>query len=68
VRDDMRLLSACISGAADLETLEAILADVGFQDVDIRPVEGSREFIRYWEPDSRLEDFVLSATIRAVKR
>ena len=68
VRDDMRLLSACISGAADLETLEAILADVGFQDVDIRPVEESREFIRDWEPDSRLEDFVLSATIRAVKR
>ena len=64
----MRLLSACISGAADLETLEAILADVGFQDVDIRPVEESREFIRDWEPDSRLEDFVLSATIRAVKR
>ena len=67
VRDDMRLLSACISGAADLETLEAILADAGFQDVDIRPVEESREFIRDWEPDSRLEDFVLSATIRAVK-
>ena len=69
VRDDMRLLSACISGAAaDLETVEAILADAGFQDVDIRPVEESREFIRDWEPDSRLEDFVLSATIRAVKR
>ena len=68
VRDDMRLLLACISGAADLETLEAILADVGFQDVHIRPVEESREFIRDWEPDSRLEDFVLSATICAVKR
>lgn len=67
VRDDMRLLSACISGAADLETLDAILADAGFDDVDIRPVEESREFIRHWEPDSRLEDFVLSATIRALK-
>lgn len=67
VRADMRLLSACISGAADLQTLEAILAEVGFRDVDICPKEESREFIRDWEPDSRLEDFVVSANMRAVK-
>lgn len=67
VREDMRLLSACISGAADVDTLEAILVEAGFADIDIRPVEESREFIRDWEPGSRLEDFVLSAAIRAVK-
>ena len=63
----MRLLSACISGAADLDSLEAMLRDAGFEQIDIRPKEESREFIREWEPESKLEDFVLSATIQAVK-
>jgi len=67
VLEDMRLLSACISGAADLDSLEAMLRDAGFEQIDIRPKEESREFIREWEPESKLEDFVLSATIEAVK-
>lgn len=67
VQSDLRLLSACISGAANLDTLQAILADAGFTKVLIKPVEESREFIREWEPGSQLEDFVLSASIQAEK-
>jgi arsenite methyltransferase len=65
--EDMRLLSACISGACQLDELEAILAEAGFSQIDIRPKEESREFIREWEPGSRLEDYVVSAAIQAVK-
>lgn len=64
---DLRLLSACLSGAAELDTLKAIMSEAGFVDVDVRPVEASREFIREWVPGSRLEDYVLSASIQAVK-
>lgn len=63
----MRLLSGCISGAADLETLQAILDEALFKAVDIRPVNESREFIREWQPGTGMEDYVLSAAIRAVK-
>jgi len=66
-RADMRLLSGCISGAADVEDLRSMLEEAGFADVDIRPVDESREFIREWQPESGLEDYVLSAAIRAVK-
>jgi arsenite methyltransferase len=65
--DDMRLLSACISGAAKVDELEAMLAAAGFVGIDIRPKEESREFIRDWEPGRCLEDYVLSASIQAVK-
>jgi len=65
---DMRLLSACISGAVTVGELAAMLAAAGFADIDIRPMEESREFIREWEPGSRLEDYVLSASIRATRR
>ena len=66
-RDDMRLLSACISGAADIDALSQMLADAGFVEIDIRPKEESREFIREWEPETALEDYVLSALISARK-
>ena len=66
-KDDMRLLSACISGAVDIDTLSRMLGDAGFVDIDIRPKEESREFIREWEPETELEDYVLSAAIRATR-
>jgi arsenite methyltransferase len=62
---DMQLLSACISGAVRVEEIERLLEVVGFVDVEIRPVEESREFIREWVPGSRFEDYVLSASIEA---
>jgi arsenite methyltransferase len=66
-RDDMRLLTACISGAADIDALSRMLSDAGFVEIDIRPKEESREFIRQWEPETQLEDYVLSAAIRATR-
>jgi len=66
-RDDMRLLSGCISGAVDVASLSRMLGDAGFVDVDIQPKEESRKFIREWQPETRLEDYVLSANICAVK-
>ena len=65
--DDMQMLSACISGAATVDQVEAMLREAGFVAIDIRPKEESREFIRDWEPGTKLEDYVLSASIQAVK-
>jgi len=66
-RDDMELLSGCISGAAQVDELEAMLAEAGFVDIDIQPMEESREFIREWQPGTGMQDYVLSASIQAVK-
>ena len=49
-REDMALLSGCISGAADIDALAQMLDDAGFVDVSIEPKEESREFIREWQP------------------
>ena len=65
--EDMQLLSACVSGAAKVGEVEAMLRDAGFVDIDIRPKEESKEFIRDWEPGHKLEDYVLSASIQARK-
>jgi arsenite methyltransferase len=65
--DDMQMLSACVSGAATVDEVEAMLADAGFSGIEVSPKEESREFIRHWEPGTKLEDYVLSASIKAVK-
>ena len=66
-RDNMRLLSACISGAADIDALQQMLVEAGFVDISILPKDESREFIREWEPETGLDDYVLSAAISARK-
>ena len=64
---DMQMLSACISGAAKVDEVEEMLRTAGFVDIDIRAKEDSREFIREWQPGTKLEDYVLSASMTATK-
>jgi arsenite methyltransferase len=66
-RDDMRLLSACISGASSVAEVQGMLQAAGFVDILIEPKDQSREFIQDWEPGRKLEDYVLSASMTATK-
>jgi SAM-dependent methyltransferase len=66
-RKDMDLLSGCISGASRIEELATMVSEAGFVDVRIDPKEESAHFIRDWQPGTRLEDYVVSAYIRATK-
>jgi arsenite methyltransferase len=66
-RDDMRLLSACVSGASTVSEVEELLGAAGFVDIAVQPKDQSREFIQEWEPGRKLEDYVLSADISATK-
>jgi len=67
MRNDPYLHSACVAGALLIEELEALIAAAGFKSVCIRPKDESREFIKDWAPGRGIEDYVVSATIEAVK-
>jgi hypothetical protein len=44
-----------------------MLRTAGFVDITVSPKDQSREFIQDWEPGRKLEDYVLSASITAIK-
>lgn len=67
MRQDAFLVSACIGNAALVDDLERWMEQAGFEQIRIQPKDESREFIRDWAPGSGVEEYVLSATIEAVK-
>ena len=66
-RDDPVLHSGCMAGAAKIADLEAMLAAAGFSQIAIQPKDQSKEFIRDWAPGRGVEEYLVSATIEAVK-
>ncbi len=64
---DVLALTGCVSGAASVDTLRALLRGAGFEQIRIEVKPESRAFIRDWLPGSGVEDHVASATIEAVK-
>ena len=67
MRGDLALYSGCMAGASLISELEAILDATGFVDIAIDPKDDSRNFIERWAPGRDLTEYVVSATIAAVK-
>ncbi|HEO65403.1 MAG TPA: arsenite methyltransferase [Spirochaetes bacterium] len=65
--NDLKHYSACVSGAISVDEIRSILEEAGFTDIRIQSKDESRDFIREWIPGSKIEDYVLSATIEAIK-
>lgn len=67
LKKDLALHSACLTGAAPVAEVESMLREAGFVDIRVRPKAESRSFVKDWAPGTGIEDFVVSATIEAVK-
>ncbi|HEC18882.1 MAG TPA: arsenite methyltransferase [Gammaproteobacteria bacterium] len=67
MKNDPQLHAGCMAGAELIEDLEAMMAEAGFEKIRIAPKDESKEFIKDWAPGRGVEDYVLSATIEAVK-
>lgn len=67
MRNDPALIAGCMGNASLIEALEAMIEAAGFVDVRIAPKDESKEFIRDWAPGHNVTDYVVSASIEAVK-
>jgi SAM-dependent methyltransferase len=67
IKESIELHAGCVAGAALIEEVKTMLQDAGFTNILINPIVVSKEVIREWFPESKIEDYVVSATIEAVK-
>jgi len=67
VKNDWNAYTGCMAGASFIDELKAMLGFAGFSRIKIEPKDSSRSFIRDWLPGKRVEDYLVSATIEAVK-
>jgi len=67
VKNDIDLYSGCVSGASTLEEIKEMLKKAGFVNIEIKPKDESKEFIKEWAPDTNIFEYISSATIEAVK-
>lgn len=67
IMDDLTNYAGCISGAAAIDELEEMLRESGFHQISIQPKDVSKAFIKDWVPGSNVENYIVSATIQAVK-
>ena len=67
IKADWAAYTGCMAGASQIAQLERMLQVSGFKDMKIAPKDSSRSFMREWLPGKRIEDYLVSATIEAVK-
>lgn len=67
MRRDEQLIAGCMGNASLIEELQQMISEAGFEQVRIAPKDESRDFIRDWAPGRGVEEYVVSATIEAVK-
>jgi arsenite methyltransferase len=67
IKSDWAAYTGCIAGASQITDLQRMLEASGFQNIKIAPKDSSRSFIREWLPGKRVEDYLVSGTIEAVK-
>ena len=67
VRNDLQLYSGCMAGASLIDELQDMLTAAGFESIRIAPKDESKEFIKDWAPGRGVEEYVVSATIEAIK-
>ena len=64
---DWAAYTGCMAGASEISELERMLHNSGFTEIKISPKDSSRSFIREWLPGKKIEDYLISAAIEAVK-
>lgn len=67
IRQDMALFTGCMAGASLISEVEEMLRASGFRNIRVAPKDESKNFIQDWAPGKPVTDYVVSASIEAIK-
>jgi arsenite methyltransferase len=68
IKHDLTMLSGCVAGAETMDTIEELLSKAGFSNITLTPKDNSKEILKSWVPNRKIEDYVASFNIEAVKK
>lgn len=66
-RQNMALYTGCMAGASMISEVETMLQGSGFMEIHVAPKNESKTFMRDWSPGIDITEYVVSATIEAIK-
>jgi SAM-dependent methyltransferase len=67
IKQDLSMMAGCISGAEHIGNIKKMLEETGFINIKMSPKDNSRQILKTWAPDRKIEDFVASFIIEAQK-
>lgn len=67
MREQAAMMTGCIAGAEHIDRVRSLLAEAGFQNIEIDLKAYSPELVEGWFPGSGAENYVASADIVAEK-
>jgi SAM-dependent methyltransferase len=67
VHADPESVASCVAGASPTSEVTRMLSNAGFEAIRVEPDEESEEFISEWDATRDASEYVVSATIEAVK-
>lgn len=67
VTADPSSVAACIAGGASIDTIESILVETGFEDIQVEPDTKRNALLQTWDDSRDVSDFITSATIKGRK-
>ncbi len=67
LKSDLSLYTSCVSGASSINEIKEMLSVAGFIDIKIAPKTESKKIIQGWDKNNSFGDYIISATIEAVK-
>jgi SAM-dependent methyltransferase len=67
VHGDPESVASCVAGASPIPEVEHMLSNAGFDAIRVESDEGSEKFISEWDAERDVSEYVVSATIEAVK-
>lgn len=67
VQNDLDAYTGCMAGATAIPAIEQMLRSTGFDGIRVSPKSTGREIVREGSKERSLEDYLVSATIEAVR-
>jgi len=67
IKEEFSYYSTCVSGASYIDDIKKMLKAADFKMIKITAHEASKEFIKNWAPQWNIQDYIVSASIEAIK-